>query len=77
MRRSDREATDFDEIVDIINKCDCIRLGFSSEPVPYILPLNFGIEVERDNEFARKLAPPLSEVETVTGWHREFEIRDE
>lgn len=45
MRRSDREVTDFNEIVEIINKCDCIRLGFSSQPVPYILPLNFGIEV--------------------------------
>lgn len=57
MRRSDREVTDFNEIVEIINKCDCIRLGFSSEPVPYILPLNFGIEVE----FARR-SPPLSEL---------------
>ena len=45
MRRSDREVTDFNEIVAIINKCDYIRLGFSSEPVPYILSLNFGIEV--------------------------------
>lgn len=50
MRRSDREVTDFNEIVEIINKCDCIRLGFSSEPVPYILPLNFGIAME----FARR-----------------------
>ena len=49
MRRSDREVTDFNEIVEIINKCDCIRLGFSSEPVPYILPLNFGIEVVDKN----------------------------
>lgn len=57
MRRSDREVTDFDEIVDIINKCDCIRLGFSSEPVPYILPLNFGIAME----FARRLNNPPSE----------------
>ena len=55
MRRSDREVTDFNEIVEIINKCDCIRLGFSSEPVPYILPLNFDIGVVRDNVFARRL----------------------
>lgn len=54
MRRSDREVTDFNEIVAIINKCDYIRLGFSSEPVPYILSLNFGIEVVRDNVFARR-----------------------
>lgn len=45
MRRTDREVTDFNEIVDIIKRSDCVRLGFNTEHVPYILPLNFGIEV--------------------------------
>jgi len=46
MRRSDREITDFDEIVEIIKKCDVCRLALHDEEYPYILPLNFGMQVE-------------------------------
>lgn len=46
MRRSDREIKEFDEIVHIMEKCDVCRLAFNTEDYPYILPLNFGMEIE-------------------------------
>ena len=49
MRRSDREITDFDDIIEIIKKCDVCRLALYDEEYPYILPLNFGMQVEEGN----------------------------
>ncbi len=46
MRRKDREITDFDEIMKVIEKCDTCRLVLFDEEYPYIVPLNFGTEVE-------------------------------
>jgi nitroimidazol reductase NimA-like FMN-containing flavoprotein (pyridoxamine 5'-phosphate oxidase superfamily) len=46
MRRSDREVTDFNEITDILNRADTIRLGLQDEPYPYVVPLSFGLEAE-------------------------------
>lgn len=46
MRRKDREITDFAEIVAIMRKCDVCRLAIHDEPYPYIVPVNFGFEVE-------------------------------
>lgn len=48
MRRKDREVTEFSEIIAIMEKCDVCRLAFNNDGYPYILPLNFGMEV-RDN----------------------------
>lgn len=48
MRRADREITDFQEMVDVMERCDVCRLGFNAAEVPYILPLNFGMEVQND-----------------------------
>lgn len=45
MRRIDREITSFDDIIKIMESCDVCRLAFNDEPYPYILPLNFGMEV--------------------------------
>ena len=44
MRRSDREITDLDEIVDVMKRCDVCRLAFADGEYPYILPLNFGMD---------------------------------
>ena len=41
MRRKDREVTDFDSIVRIIDKCDVLRLGLADGDYPYIVPVNF------------------------------------
>ncbi len=45
MRKADREIKQFDEIVDLLARCDTIRLGISDEFAPYIVPLSFGFEV--------------------------------
>ena len=49
MRRSDREITDIEEIIKIIEKCDVCRLALSEDNVPYIVPLSFGLEYTDGN----------------------------
>ena len=44
MRKADREIKNIEEIIDIIKRCDVIRLAFNNGDYPYILPLNFGFE---------------------------------
>ena len=46
MRRTDREIKDFEEIVKVIEKCEICRLAFNDGDYPYILPLNFGMQLE-------------------------------
>lgn len=47
MRRKDKEITGFQELVNIIRRCDVCRLGLNGEDgYPYIVPLNFGLSVE-------------------------------
>lgn len=46
MRRKDREIHDQREIIQIMESCDVCRLALNDEEYPYIVPLNFGIEVE-------------------------------
>lgn len=46
MRRKDREVSDFNEIVSIIDECEIIRLGLADGDFPYIVPVNFGYTVE-------------------------------
>lgn len=44
MRRTDREITDFKEMLSIVDACDVVRIGLCDGPLPYIVPLNFGYE---------------------------------
>lgn len=44
MRRADREVTEPQEIADIMQRCEVVRLALNTETVPYILPVNFGME---------------------------------
>lgn len=44
MRRKDREAQTPEEVLDILDRCDTLRVGFSGETYPYIVPLSFGWE---------------------------------
>ena len=46
MRRSDREITDFNEMIEVMERCDVCRLALHGGDYPYILPLNFGMEVQ-------------------------------
>lgn len=48
MRRKDREITDFDEIVKVMENCDVCRLALNDVDYPYIVPLNFGMTVENN-----------------------------
>ena len=48
MRRSDREITDYNEMLEVIRKCDVCRLALNDGEYPYIVPLNFGMEIEND-----------------------------
>lgn len=44
MRRSDREIMDPAEITAVMSRCDVVRLALNTATVPYILPVNFGME---------------------------------
>ena len=44
MRRTDRAVTDPGEIAGIMSRCEVVRVAMNDETVPYILPLNFGME---------------------------------
>lgn len=49
MLRADREVTDFQQIISIIEECDVCRLGLNGAAgLPYILPLNFACSVENE-----------------------------
>lgn len=43
MRRKDREVTDWDEIIAIMQQCEVCRIALNDGGFPYILPLNFGL----------------------------------
>lgn len=45
MRRKDREIKDYSKIMDIINDCDCCRLGLVDNNEAYIIPMNFGYDI--------------------------------
>ena len=49
MRRSDREITNYDEIVDAVRRCDICRIAMFDKEYPYVIPLNFGYKLEDDN----------------------------
>lgn len=48
MRRKDREVTDLNTIVGIIDECEIIRIGLADGDFPYIVPLNFAYTVDGD-----------------------------
>ena len=46
MRKTDREIKDFEDILDILRRCDTVRLGINGSEHPYVVPLSFGFEVK-------------------------------
>ena len=45
MRRTDREITDRQELLDVMARCDVCRLALNDESgYPYVVSLNFGME---------------------------------
>ena len=48
MRRKDREIKDRQEIIDIMRRCEVVRIALNDDGYPYIVPLNFGMTVDDD-----------------------------
>ncbi len=46
MRRKDREIKDFDKILQIMRQCDSCVLALNDDGSPYMVPLNFGMDIE-------------------------------
>lgn len=46
MRRSDREVTDIDQIMEIVDQARILHLGMFAEGYPYVVPLHYGYEYE-------------------------------
>lgn len=46
MRRKDREVTSYDKMLEVVEGCDCLRIGLVDEREAYIVPLNFGYEAK-------------------------------
>lgn len=51
MRKAQREITDINAVIDVLDRCQTIRLGLSDEKFPYIVPLSFGWERIDDKLF--------------------------
>ena len=46
MRKSEREITDFADIIGVIEKCETIRIGINDGIYPYVVPVSFGYEAD-------------------------------
>lgn len=51
MRRKDRQVNDMTELEGIIRRCDVCRLALADNQVPYVVPLNFGYELQNGTLF--------------------------
>ena len=49
MRRHDREITDRGEMIDILAGGSVCRLAFNDTDYPYIVPLNYGLDIKDDS----------------------------
>lgn len=48
MFRKDREITDRKEILELLNRCDTIRVGLINNGFPYVVPLSFGLDLTHE-----------------------------
>jgi len=44
--RREREVTDFEEIKKILDRCKIVHVGLSDDGLPYVVPMNYGYEIE-------------------------------
>ncbi len=51
MRRKDREIRDFTRMTEILKSCGCCRLGLVDAGSAYIVPMNFGYEIQGETVF--------------------------
>ncbi len=45
MRRKDREITDFNKIISVMEQCEVCHVAFFDDEYPYVVPMNFGMDV--------------------------------
>ncbi len=45
MRRKDREITSTEEIINILQRSNTIRIAMNGDKYPYVVPVSFGMEV--------------------------------
>ena len=57
MRRKDREITGLAEIMEILSRCQVCRLGMCQKGMPYVVPLNFGVEREGERLVSTSTGP--------------------
>lgn len=50
MRKKEKEIKNFNEIIDVIEKCDVLSVAFFDEDYPYTIPLNFGFNHNLENQ---------------------------
>ena len=46
MNRKEREIKDTSDIVDVLKRCNTIRLGLINNGKPYVVPVSFGFDIE-------------------------------
>ncbi|KAF0092000.1 MAG: 5-nitroimidazole antibiotic resistance protein [Fusobacteria bacterium] len=46
MRRKDKEISEIDEVIKIIEDSKVMHLGLSNNNLPYVIPLNFGFQYD-------------------------------
>ena len=51
MRRKDREITDMQQILNIVDKAKILRLGLFDKEYPYVVPLHYGYEYAESRLF--------------------------
>ena len=44
MRRKDREITEPAEVLEVLRRCETLRVGMLSEGWPYVVPVSFAVE---------------------------------
>ena len=49
MRRKDREVTDINEIMEILNQCKTASLAMVDHGMPYVVPLSYGSEYKYES----------------------------
>lgn len=48
MRRKDKEITDSNDILQVLDRADAVHLALSDGETPYVVPMNFGFRMEED-----------------------------
>ncbi len=51
MNRTEREVSDYKRIVDILKRCNTIRIAFRGNEYPYVVPVSFGVNQIGDTLF--------------------------